>query len=201
MENPLFYTSLDIDIPKTISIISLDLDAKFLLIVTLTAVTFSLLAFFLTKTRTGMAIRAIADNPDLAQVSGISKEKTLLLMWAISGGLAAVGGFAWSLFAYVSPETGDSLILQVFACSVIGGVASLPLTFVGSLIISSTENLLIIFLHNYLGIELSFRPFFSFFILVITILIKPPAGAGGGLPYRYQFKAAFKRFLGGEKSV
>jgi branched-chain amino acid transport system permease protein len=161
----------------------------------LTITVFGLLLLFLSKTKAGMAIRAIADNPELAQISGISREKTLLLTWAISGGIAALGGFLWSLFAYVSPETGDSIILQVFACSVIGGLVSLTLTFIGSIIISSSENLLIVFLHNYLGVELSFRPFLSFFVLVMTILIRPPAGAGGGLPYRYKFGEMLKNLL------
>lgn len=194
-KTPLFYTTLSIEIPHSFLFIGIDVDAKFLLAAVLTITVFGLLFLFLSKTKAGMAIRAIADNPELAQISGISREKTLLLTWAISGGMAALGGFLWSLFAYVSPETGDSIILQVFACSVIGGLVSLTLTFIGSIIISSSENLLIVFLHNYLGIELSFRPFLSFFVLVMTILIRPPAGAGGGLPYRYRFGEMLKNLL------
>jgi branched-chain amino acid transport system permease protein len=192
---PLFYTTPNMEIPRSFLFMGIDIDAKFLLATMLTITIFGLLVFFLSKTKSGMAIRAIADNPELAQISGISREKTLLLTWAISGGIAALGGFLWSLFAYVSPETGDSIILQVFACSVIGGLVSLALTFIGSIIISSAENLLIVLLHNYLGIELSFRPFLSFFVLVMTILIRPPAGAGGGLPYRYRFREMFKNLL------
>jgi branched-chain amino acid transport system permease protein len=194
-KTPLFYTTLSIEIPRSFLFMDIDVDAKFLLATMLTITVFGLLFLFLSKTKAGMAIRAIADNPELAQISGISREKTLLLTWAISGGIAALGGFLWSLFAYVSPETGDSIILQVFACSVIGGLVSLALTFIGSIIISSSENLLIVFLHNYLGVELSFRPFLSFFVLVMTILIRPPAGAGGGLPYRYKFGEMLKNLL------
>jgi len=194
---PLFYTSPNIDIPSTITLVGISVDTKFLFALTLTSIVFLLLTLFLTKTKTGMAIRAVADNLELAQISGISRERTLVITWAISGGLAAIGGLIWSLFAYVSPETGDSVILQVFACSVIGGLVNLPLTFVGSIIISSSENILIVFLHNYLGTPLSFRPFISFFVLVMTILVRPPAGAGGGLPYRYfpKFKTLYERAL------
>ena len=191
----LTYTNPIIDIPPSIFIMGVDVNARFLLTVLLTASVFALLAFFLMRTKVGMAIRAIADNPELAQLTGISKEKILLATWAISGGIAALGGFVWSIFAYVSPETGDNLILQVFACSVIGGLVSLPITFIGAMIISSTENVLIVFLNRYFGVELSFRPFLSFFILVLTILIRPPAGAGGGLPYRYNITRYIARFL------
>lgn len=190
---PLFYTTPNLEIPRQVNLMGIDINVKFAFVVTLTALSLGLLAFFLTKTKLGMALRAIADNPELAQISGISKEKVMLVTWLISGGVAAVGGFAWSLFTYVSPESGDTVILQVFASSVIGGLTSLPLTFVGSTVISSAENLLILFLYRYFGVELSFRPFLSFFALLATILIRPPAGAGGGLPYRYRLKGLLRK--------
>ncbi|MBS7625132.1 MAG: branched-chain amino acid ABC transporter permease [Candidatus Bathyarchaeia archaeon] len=191
----LTYTNPNIDIPSSISFMGIEINARLLLTILLVIVVFTLLTLFLMKTKTGMAIRAIADNPELAQLTGISREKTLLIAWAISGGIAAIGGFAWSIFAYVSPETGDNLILQVFACSVIGGLVSLSITFIGAIIISSAENLLIILLNRYFGVELSFRPFLSFLILLLTILIRPPAGAGGGLPYRYKITGYISRLL------
>jgi len=182
----LFYTTPDLDFPDLAGF-------KFLFIIVLTFISLSLLALFLTKTKIGLALRATADNPDLAQISGISKDRVMLVNWLISGGLAAVGGFAWSVFSYVSPEIGDAVILQVFACSVIGGLTSLPLTFVGSVVISSSENLFILFLNRYFGIELSFRPFLTFLVLLVTILVRPPAGAGGGLPYRFRLKPLRRR--------
>lgn len=189
----LFYTTPNLDIPEQITFMGAEINVKFLFVISLASLSLSLLAFFLTKTKLGMALRAIADNPSLAQISGISKEKAMLVTWLISGGIAAFGGFAWSLFTYVSPETGDIVILQIFACSVIGGLASIPLTFAGSVVISSAENLLIVFLYRFFGIELSFRPFLSFLVLVLAILIRPPLGAGGGLPYRYRLKELLRR--------
>ncbi|MCX8171722.1 MAG: branched-chain amino acid ABC transporter permease [Candidatus Bathyarchaeota archaeon] len=152
----LTYTNPSIDILYLISFMGTDTNVRFLLTILLATIVFIFLTLFLARTKTGMAIRAIADNPELAQLTGISREKTLLITWAISGGIAALGGFAWSMFAYVSPETGDNLILQVFACSVIGGLVSLPMTLIGAMIISSAENLLIVFLNRYFGVELSF---------------------------------------------
>jgi len=184
----LFYTSPNIDLPAKIAIGSFDINVRLLFVISLTAVSLSLLAYFLTRTRLGMALRAVADNLDLAQISGISRERVMLVTWLISGGLAGLGGFALSLFTYVSPELGDIVTLQVFACSVIGGLTSIPLTFAGSVVISSSENILIVFLYRYLGVELSFRPFLSFFALLFVILIRPPAGAGGGLPYRFHLR-------------
>lgn len=188
-----FYTTPNIDLPSQISFMNIQISARFLSVVLLTLASLSLLAFFLVKTKLGMSLRAIADNISLAQISGISKENAMFVTWFITGGMAAIGGFALSLFMYVSPELGDTLILQTFACSVIGGLASIPMTFVGSIVISSAENLSIIYLSRYLSVELSFRPFLSFFALLIVILIRPPAGAGGGLPYRYKLKGLLRR--------
>jgi len=184
----LFYATPNLDLQGQVEVMGFEVNVKFLFVVALTFLSLSVLALFLTKTKLGMALRAVADNPDLAQISGISNERVMLITWLISGGLAAVGGFAWSLFTYVSPEAGDIVILQVFACSVIGGLTSLTMTLAGSVVISSAENLFILLLYRYLGVELSFRPFLSFLVLLMTILIRPPAGAGGGLPYRLRLR-------------
>ena len=93
----------------------------------------------------------------------------------------------WGLFAHVTPELGDTLILQLFAASVIGGLYSVPLTTVGAYTIAGAENIVMSLLHETIGLEVSFRPFLAFFILLIVILIRPPLGAGGGLPYRFKW--------------
>lgn len=151
------------------------------------------LYFLLSKTSIGMAIRAVSDNPMLAEISGISREMIVTITWAICGGIASIGGFLWALFAIATPEIGDSLILQIFAVSVIGGLESLLMTGVGAFVISGAENILMSFLNEFFGIPVSFRPFISFFTLLLIILARPPLGAGGGLPYR--FKPKFLRGL------
>jgi branched-chain amino acid transport system permease protein len=144
----------------------------------------------LTRTATGKAIRAVADNPTLAEISGIPKERVIYVTWLISGGLAVIGGMLWGIFAIATPEVGDTLILQIFAVSVIGGLSNLLLTAMGAFIIAGAENILMSGLNAAFGIPVSFRPFISFSVLLTVILVKPPLGAGGGLPYR--FKLPFK---------
>lgn len=147
---------------------------------------FTFLIFY--KTSFGKAMRAVADNPQLAQISGISDEGVMTLTWFLSGGLAAISGVFWAMFSYASPEFADSLILQVFSACVIGGISSIPLTILGGFIIAGAENILMTILHSLVGLDLSFRPFLSFLTLLIVILVKPPAGAAGGLPYRLKLK-------------
>lgn len=148
------------------------------------------LYLILMKTRIGKAIRAIADNQTLAEISGIPRSRVLNFMWFLAGGIAAVGGVLWALFqTTVTPEIGDQIILQVFSIAVIGGLYSLTKTAVGAFVISATENIVIAILHDTFGLPLSFRPFLVFSALLIVILIWPPLGAGGGLPYRFRTRA------------
>ncbi len=152
------------------------------------------LYIILMKTRIGKAIRAIADNQTLAEISGIPRGKVLNFMWFLAGGTAAVGGVLWALFqTTVTPELGDQIILQVFSIAVIGGLYSLTKTALGAFIVSATENIVIAVLHDLFGLPLSFRPFLVFSALLVVILIWPPLGAGGGLPYRFRVKPRSKR--------
>ena len=134
------------------------------------------LQMFLLKFKIGRAIRAVADNADLAQLSGISKDRMMVVMWVIAGGVAAVAGLFWCFFTRATPEMGDAVILSVFASSVIGGLQSFLGTIAGSYIIASAENVLIAGLHSLVGLDVSFRPFISFLTLVVVLLVRPPAG-------------------------
>lgn len=156
------------------------------LVLGLSLVVFTFLIFY--KTSFGKAMRAVADNPQLAQISGISDESIMTLTWLLSGGLAAVSGVFWAMFSYASPEFADSLVLQVFAACVIGGISSISLTIFGGFIIAGAENILMTILYTLVGLDLSFRPFLSFLTLLIVILVRPPAGAAGGLPYRLKLR-------------
>ncbi len=162
-------------------------------VVTSVVVTLALY-LILMKTRIGKAIRAIADNQTLAEISGIPRGRVLNFMWFLAGGTAAVGGVLWALFqTTVTPEIGDQIILQVFSIAVIGGLYSLTKTALGAFIVSGTENIVIAVLHDTFGLPLSFRPFLVFSVLLIVILVWPPLGAGGGLPYRFRIRPRARR--------
>lgn len=141
----------------------------------------------LEKTRMGRAIRAVSDNAVLAEISGIPRSLVINLTWFICGGITAVGGVLWTSFSgAITPEAGDSMVLQVFTIGFIGGLASLLRTSIGAVIIAFMENIGIAFLNAYMGIPVSFRPFLTFVALLTTLILFPPLGAGGGLPYRFR---------------
>ncbi|RUP40038.1 MULTISPECIES: branched-chain amino acid ABC transporter permease [unclassified Gordonia (in: high G+C Gram-positive bacteria)] len=90
-------------------------------------VTILAVAVMLQKTRIGKAMRAVADNRDLAASSGINVDRVILLVWALAGGLAALGGvlFAVSeLGGRVQWEMGFKLLLLMFAGITLGGLGN-----------------------------------------------------------------------------
>jgi branched-chain amino acid transport system permease protein len=150
------------------------------------SLTVVLLYILLEKTKIGRAMRAVADNPSLAEISGIPRALIINLTWFICGGIVGVGGVIWTSFSgAITPEAGDSMILQVFTVGFIGGLVSLLRTGIGAVLIAAIENVGIAVLNAFFGIPVSFRPFLTFATLITTLIAFPPLGAGGGLPYRF----------------
>lgn len=150
------------------------------------SLTVVLLYILLEKTKIGRAMRAVADNPSLAEISGIPRALIINLTWFICGGIVGVGGVIWTSFSgAITPEAGDSMILQVFTVGFIGGLVSLLRTGIGAVLIAAIENVGIAVLNAFFGVPVSFRPFLTFATLITTLIAFPPLGAGGGLPYRF----------------
>ncbi len=140
----------------------------------------------LERTKIGRAMRAVADNPLLAEISGIPRTLVVNLTWFVCGGIVGAGGVVWTSFSgATTPEVGDSMILQVFTVSFVGGLISLLRTGVGAVLIAAVENVGIALLNTYFGVPVSFKPFLTFTTLLAILIAFPPLGAGGGLPYRF----------------
>ncbi|MBO3840187.1 MAG: branched-chain amino acid ABC transporter permease [Thermoproteota archaeon] len=172
---------------STATIAGVNLSQSFIASMLAAILVVSFLCLMLEKTRMGRAIRAVSDNATLAEISGIPRNLVINLTWFVCGGITAVGGVLWTSFSgAITPEAGDSMVLQVFTIGFIGGLASLLRTGIGAVIIAFMENVGIAFLNAYLGVPVSFRPFLTFVALITTLILFPPLGAGGGLPYRFR---------------
>ncbi|HEX2886596.1 branched-chain amino acid ABC transporter permease [Vineibacter terrae] len=96
---------------------------------------------FLAFTRIGKAMRATADNPDLARLKGIEPRRVELLAVLVGAGLCGVGGMLLGLDTSVDPLTGFRVVLSVFAAAVVGGLGSIPGAVAGALVIGLAEEL------------------------------------------------------------
>jgi branched-chain amino acid transport system permease protein len=104
-------------------------------------VAMALLFLFLTTTTTGKAMRAVADNPMLADSKGIDPDLMARIAVGIGLGLAGVGGMLVGLDTSIDPLVGFRSILSVFAAAVVGGLGSVPGAVVGGLAIGLAEEL------------------------------------------------------------
>jgi len=127
---------------------------------------------FLAWSRTGIAMRAMAESPALAQVCGVEVEAVVRLTWIISGALAAFAGVFVGLTPQLHPEIGFNLLFSLFAAAIFGGTGSLAGAVVGGFLVGLGENLsLLVISPGYKGA----MPF----LLLLAILILRPQGIFG----------------------
>jgi branched-chain amino acid transport system permease protein len=132
------------------------------------------LHLFLTYSRTGRSMRAVADEPELAAVSGIETEKIVRWVWIISAGLAAVAGVFAGMDTDVHPNLGWNLQLAMFAAAILGGVGKPMGAMAGGFIIGLAEELST---YNWVGdnplISPSYKTAVGFFIMVALLIFRP----------------------------
>jgi branched-chain amino acid transport system permease protein len=111
------------------------------LLILFTAASIAALHVFLTRSRTGKAMRAVSDNPDLARVSGISIDHVVRVTWIIAGALAAAAGTLLALDVTLKPDLSFNLLLPIFAAAIVGGVGQPYGAIAGGLLVGFTETL------------------------------------------------------------
>jgi branched-chain amino acid transport system permease protein len=104
-------------------------------------VAMAILFLFLGFTRTGKMMRAVADNPALANLKGINAATVARLANFIGMGLAGFGGMLIGLDTSIDPLTGFNVMLSVFAAAVVGGLGSIPGAVAGAFVIGIAEEL------------------------------------------------------------
>ncbi len=113
----------------------IDITPKDLIAVILSVIVLVGVGLFLIYTRMGKAMRAVADNRDLAESSGIDVQRVIRFVWTLGGGLAALGGVFLGLSEQVSWNIGFRTLLLVFAGVILGGLGTAFGALVGSLIV------------------------------------------------------------------
>jgi branched-subunit amino acid ABC-type transport system permease component len=130
-------------------------------------------AFFLARTRLGKSMRAVADNRDLAAVSGIDVARIGAYVWLLAGGLAGIGGM---LFAAVQgtfdPNLGYQVLFLIFTTVVLGGIGSAYGALLGGFVLG-----LVMELSTWSGfaggLEARFKPVLAFLVLIGLLLYRP----------------------------
>ena len=142
----------------------------FVLALVLVALTWVLLE----RTRMGKAMRATANNPDLAQVRGINTERVIAWTWVFGASLAAAGGVMYGLASQLRPEMGFWLLLPMFAAAIMGGLGNPVGAIAGAIIIGIAQQVSSSFLNPAYG------PAVAFVLLVIVLVLQPQGLFGKG---------------------
>ena len=131
------------------------------------AVAMGALFAFLGFTRTGKAMRAVADNPMLAAIKGIDADMIGRVVNFVAMGLAGLGGMLIGLDTTIDPLTGFRSILSVFAAAVVGGLGSIPGALVGALTVGIGEELCLLFLSP------DYRSAVGFVAILLVLTLRP----------------------------
>ncbi|MFA5664923.1 branched-chain amino acid ABC transporter permease [Castellaniella sp.] len=153
----------------------------------LIAALLAMLAFhlLLTRTKLGIAMRATADNPPLAEASGIYTERIIRIVWFIGAALGALGGIMLGLVAQIQSSMGFEIMVAVFAAAIVGGIGNVYGAVLGAMIVSFAENVGLVV--NWapllqltgltsatdLYIPVGYKTGIAFVILILILLVRP----------------------------
>jgi len=139
-------------------------------------IAFSLIIFlhlFLQSTKMGKAMRATADNMQLALVSGIDTERIIIWTWGIGGALAAAGGILYGIDVQLQPSMGWNFLIPLFAAAILGTIGNIYGALLGGLIIGVAQQVSTAFLMP------TYKPAVAFIIMIIILLVRPRGIFGG----------------------
>ena len=149
------------------------------------------LHLFLTRSRLGKAMRAMADNAALAQVSGINTALVVRVTWVIAGALACVAGTMLALDVALMPDLAFNIVLPIFAAAIVGGLGHAYGAIVGGFLIAFAETMAVFnwtavlrplngllpegmaLPANLAVVPTEYKLTVAFVILVITLLVRP----------------------------
>lgn len=121
----------------------------------------------LERTKVGKAMRAMADNPDLARVTGIDTNRVVFWTWLIGGGMAAAGGMLYGLDVQLRPEMGWWLLLPLFASVILGTIGNAYGAMAGAFIIG------IVWQVSTAVFNPAYGHGIAFLVMVLVLLVRP----------------------------
>ena len=121
-------------------------------------------------TKTGMAMRAVSKDYEIARVMGVNIDRVISITFIIGSSLAAIGAFMWGVrYPGITPLLGVMPGLKCFIAAVIGGIGNIKGAVIGGFILGLGEVLIVAFFPQLSG----YRDAFAFIVLIIILFYKP----------------------------
>jgi branched-chain amino acid transport system permease protein len=126
--------------------------------------------YFFLKSRKGVAMRAVADNQQVAMAMGIDVERYFGLAWAMTGVMSALGGVLWGNMLGV--DVNLALVgFKVFPVVILGGLDSIPGAIIGGLIVGIVENVAAGYVDPFVGGGT--KDFAPYVLMILALMIRP----------------------------
>lgn len=161
---------------ETQSIWFLDVQRTRLLVVLVAGVSMAVLWYLVERTKTGKAMRAVAEDKEIASLMGINVNRIIVTTFAIGGAMAGVAGILWGvMFRSVVATTGFLPGIKAFSAAVVGGIGNLGGAMAGGISIGSAESIAPLIILEPLGVNgaSQLRDAVAFAVLILVLLVKP----------------------------
>jgi neutral amino acid transport system permease protein len=145
----------------------ISLPPKDAIIVAVSLAVLAAVGLMLQHTRLGTEMRAVADNKDLAEASGIDVDRIIVYTWALGAALAGLGGILLGITQTVQWDMGFALLLTMFAAVVLGGIGTAYGAAVGGLIIGVTTE------GSTFWLPVEFKVVVALGVLILVLLVRP----------------------------
>jgi branched-chain amino acid transport system permease protein len=150
-----------------IDVMGIPMVPKHLVTIAMGVVVLFVVTQFLQRSRAGTAMRAVADDRDLAESSGIDVDRVILLTWILAALLAALGGIFYGLNESISYDMGFRILLLLFAAVVLGGLGTAYGVMVGGFVVGIAVEMSTLWLPAELKVVSGLA------ILIVMLLFRP----------------------------
>lgn len=156
-----------------------------LLIVVVAALVMAILLLLVNRTRLGRAMRATAQNQEVAGLMGVDVDRVIATTFGVGAALAAVAGLLVTAYYGIAHyNMGFILGLKAFTAAVLGGIGNIPGAMLGGVLLGVLESLGAGYIGDLTGGFLGshYQDIFAFFILILVLVFRPSGLLGERMP-------------------
>ena len=171
----LTYPTLDL-LEKSVALGDVEVSVKSLLVITTALLMLLGLYLFVNRTRVGIAIRAVAQDPDAAALMGIPVNRIVSLTFFVGGAMGGAAGVLFGLhYSLINPYSGFIPGIKAFTAAVLGGIGNIPGAVLGWMVLGLMEafaaSYLAILTDGAFGAE--YKDLFAFAVLILILIFRP----------------------------
>jgi branched-chain amino acid transport system permease protein len=152
---------------KSLEVFGVVLTYQRLIIILLALATFVSLHYFVHRTKTGKAMRAVSQNKHACQVIGIDVRRISTIAFALGAGLSGLGGAIVAPVMAIHPVMGILVVIKCFAAVIIGGFGNIHGTILASFLLAIVESFAVAY------VSLQYKDVFAFVAMILILLFRP----------------------------